>query len=812
MKENYSTLVQALRPANVSRAEPPAPSGLSLNSWTPSPPTFSPPTPSPPTPSPSSPSPPSPLPPTPSPSTPSPPTPSSSASPPIIPSLLIQLSRDHYPAVRYWTRDEWNTAQKDIDTTEPTQPSGSHAGSGKVGNVKMGFVEDENDVSIDGPKAVDIRARCREIWQNLRSRGLAPAKWGEATPQVDDYYRSQMHSGYPELRLCENHWKVDCIAAIYYTKWYARRRSRAEPSDASALDRATPATPATSGNNTGTMIDNFHPTPNASYIHAEASTDSSGILPTHVPPLPAGPSGDHIEPSTSAPFSLSPTYSELLAPLSRDDYPAVRFWTRDEWNIWEAEAGVAAEPVQTTEPGVRRRGRTRAANGENVTLQFVEDEDGISVSGYAATAIRSRCRQIWHQLLLHSLAPARWGDATTDSCDFYRSEMYTEFPELRLCEKHWKVDLVALLNYPNWWGRVTGKYPSGKKGTTAETAQPNPPLLSQVTGGITTDHASESPVPTPTAVDGSAQLSITPGANTSRPPTAVASRLLPLSASASPLGLASNYLELLAPLLRNNYPAVRHWTREGWNSSQEAAGSSAPTKETQKQARQRAAKGANVTMQFVERENGVVISGAGAGKIRIKCREVWQKLLNHGLAPVKWGDAAIDACNYYRSEMYAAYPELRLCGRHWKVDYIAYCIYSSWYAWITGKKSAPVGARPSAAPGIVAVQPIDIDGAGSANADPGAALASSAGNAGSTDTEGSWIMYPTPHSLSARNLFAVDFCKENPTGTNAQFEEQWRGIDPQTLKRYQNLSKKRRIEGKANGGEQTLTTEATGSI
>ena len=35
---------------------------------------------------------------------------------------------------------------------------------------------------------------------------------------------------------------------------------------------------------------------------------------------------------------------------------------------------------------------------------------------------------------------AKWGDMGNISQDYYRSEMYSFFPELRLCELDWKVN------------------------------------------------------------------------------------------------------------------------------------------------------------------------------------------------------------------------------------------------------------------------------------------------------------------------------------------------------------------------------------
>lgn len=41
-----------------------------------------------------------------------------------------------------------------------------------------------------------------------------------------DYYRKEMYSFFPELRLCELDWKVNRLATETYSSWYRKRKDK----------------------------------------------------------------------------------------------------------------------------------------------------------------------------------------------------------------------------------------------------------------------------------------------------------------------------------------------------------------------------------------------------------------------------------------------------------------------------------------------------------------------------------------------------------------------------------------------------------
>ncbi|KAH7917469.1 hypothetical protein BV22DRAFT_991877, partial [Leucogyrophana mollusca] len=84
-------------------------------------------------------------------------------------------------------------------------------------------------------------------------------------------------------------------------------------------------------------------------------------------------------------------------------------------------------------------------------LLFVEDHDGKQVDGFRATQMRSSAREIFALFATRNMAPKHWSKADLGIKNSYRAEMYRQFPELRYCEHHWKVDKVATDIYSNWY-------------------------------------------------------------------------------------------------------------------------------------------------------------------------------------------------------------------------------------------------------------------------------------------------------------------------------------------------------------------------
>ena len=158
--------------------------------------------------------------------------------------------------------------------------------------------------------------------------------------------------------------------------------------------------------------------------------------------------------------------------LCQEDYPNVRFWTRQSWNLASQaqvieidEEGEAFPELEEEEEGPKQplpsgRGKRRAAQGINVAMKYVELADGTIIDGFRAAEIRRYARSLWVKMALDDKLPATWSDADAASLAYYSDSMAQRFLEMRLCASDWKANLVATDNYPSWrhnWLRKKSK-------------------------------------------------------------------------------------------------------------------------------------------------------------------------------------------------------------------------------------------------------------------------------------------------------------------------------------------------------------------
>ena len=136
-----------------------------------------------------------------------------------------------------------------------------------------------------------------------------------------------------------------------------------------------------------------------------------------------------------------------LPQLPKSDYPYIRFWTKEEWSKHKNNTDNSSDIGK--KKGIR--GGTRASQGENVMLLFVEDITGTPVDGLLACKIRDHARSIWVSLYSRGMAPQTWGSAPIESKDEYYYEMEYKYPCLRYCEDHWKAHHVGQTAYSQWY-------------------------------------------------------------------------------------------------------------------------------------------------------------------------------------------------------------------------------------------------------------------------------------------------------------------------------------------------------------------------
>jgi hypothetical protein len=146
----------------------------------------------------------------------------------------MPLEQKDYPRVKYWLATSWtdSKAEKDVFTTGPKPEKKKHG--------TFWFLEDASGAPLSDERCTAVTKRARQIFAQLNASGAGAAKWGEIGNVGQDYYRNQMYSFFPDLRLCELDWKVNRLATETYSSWYRKRKGKlavpVKQEDANAKD------------------------------------------------------------------------------------------------------------------------------------------------------------------------------------------------------------------------------------------------------------------------------------------------------------------------------------------------------------------------------------------------------------------------------------------------------------------------------------------------------------------------------------------------------------------------------------------------
>ncbi|KAF8873416.1 hypothetical protein CPB84DRAFT_1854024 [Gymnopilus junonius] len=98
--------------------------------------------------------------------------------------------------------------------------------------------------------------------------------------------------------------------------------------------------------------------------------------------------------------------------------------------------------LDLTAPKARCGGAQLAETGENVTTDFIEDEDRNIVSGDTAKNICEHMQSVFQEMMkpgsIYSL-PSTWKKAGITEHKYFLQEMYANYPYLYNCDNDWKV-------------------------------------------------------------------------------------------------------------------------------------------------------------------------------------------------------------------------------------------------------------------------------------------------------------------------------------------------------------------------------------
>ncbi|KAK7005457.1 hypothetical protein R3P38DRAFT_2414420, partial [Favolaschia claudopus] len=81
---------------------------------------------------------------------------------------------------------------------------------------------------------------------------------------------------------------------------------------------------------------------------------------------------------------------------------------------------------------------------------WLENKDGIPLDKKKSRALAAHLRMALNLVGNKQRAPFQWTDADLEVVKHVRTEMYTAYPDLRLCRHNWKLNAIMTLVYPSW--------------------------------------------------------------------------------------------------------------------------------------------------------------------------------------------------------------------------------------------------------------------------------------------------------------------------------------------------------------------------
>ena len=211
-------------------------------------------------------------------------------------------------------------------------------------------------------------------------------------------------------------------------------------------------------------------------ISFEKLIETNKMLTTALIDTAKRPRTDDLEISAAVPPGLGNTGGSILSlpPLSRSDFPHIKFWTREEWDDHKSR-------LRDTS-GAKGKGPERSSKGVNTTALYMENEDGTPVSGTTVGQMRAAARTVWIELFDREKAPSSWGKASLDARNLYHSELEKRWGFLRCCENHWKADALATANYSQWYLAHKAKMAAIKAAEQSEVSKARAPKRAKTAG------------------------------------------------------------------------------------------------------------------------------------------------------------------------------------------------------------------------------------------------------------------------------------------------------------------------------------------
>ncbi len=129
---------------------------------------------------------------------------------------------------------------------------------------------------------------------------------------------------------------------------------------------------------------------------------------------------------------------------------------------------------------------------------------------------------------------------------------------------------------------------------------------------------------------------------------------------------------------RSLFPKVVYWTKAEHERRTKTKPSTGQETESVKRRGKNKASDEPTPGEFIEGQNGELISASVSAAVKEKMRQLWQHLYNIKRLPANFGSLDSETMTWFRNEMYREFPFLMLCEYHWKIDKLFKDSFPGW--------------------------------------------------------------------------------------------------------------------------------------
>ena len=142
----------------------------------------------------------------------------------------------------------------------------------------------------------------------------------------------------------------------------------------------------------------------------------------------------------SASHNSTNTFVTPPAPgaLQQSQYGAVKYWTKASWQEYVDRA------------------KDRNSGHEPTWTEFITDEKCLQMSKQRHKELWEDAKIAWNSLYYRRLDPTNWSKKHTTAADYFYNTILQKYPEFRLCEGNWKLQMWATRRYSDWTKNVRG--------------------------------------------------------------------------------------------------------------------------------------------------------------------------------------------------------------------------------------------------------------------------------------------------------------------------------------------------------------------